>query len=252
MSEKICKKTHEEIEQEVAAFIAAGKNISEVATPDFGKPKPPAPVQILTDGTPIRTPTRKRRVPVKILLGITGPHSSRTRDTVNTLLIALELAHINMRHPMVEFTAECLGLEPHYVEHHVPLHHYYPSVKQSLGEMQKTLEHFLCMTNKNYLIEKAAKEIALNNIAFKGTLNKGHIVSNLTNEREAEWIRKNGGIVIHVRDRDTDLHTVPLLEFPTDEVIITCRAIPPDEKNLRGMIKKIFQHFQADAGTKAA
>lgn len=252
MSEKNYKKTHEEIENEVAAFIAAGKNISELATPDFGKPKPPAPVQILTDGTPIRTPTRKRRVPVKILLGITGPHSARTRDTVKTLLIALHLGHINMRHPMVQFTAECLGLEPHYMEHHVPLHHYYPSVKQTLGEMQKTLEHFLCMTNKNYLIEKVAKEIAVTNLAFKGSLHNGHIVSNLTNELEAEWIRKNGGLVIHVRDRDTELQAAPLLQFPTDEVIITSRDVAPNEKNLDGMIKKIFHHFQADAGTKAA
>ncbi|MES2181576.1 MAG: hypothetical protein V4493_05710 [Pseudomonadota bacterium] len=188
---------------------------------------------------------------MKPLIAITGPHSIRTRDVVKTLLTALKLLHINIRQPIVDFTADCVNVDPYHLDHHVPLHQYFSECGVTLREMQKTIHHYLCLANKNYLTDFAKKEMDKNNFLFlHGAC--GFIVSNITTETEAAWVRKNNGLLIHVSEHGFLANELSLKKQPGDEEIITCRESPPDVQNLAGVINRISQHLQQSINAKAA
>jgi hypothetical protein len=188
---------------------------------------------------------------MKPMIAVAGPHSTRTREVIKTLLVALKLLHINIRQPIVDFTADCVNVDPHHLDHHVPLHQYFPDGGFTLREMQKTIYGYLCLANKNYFTDFVEREMEKNNFLFSHGAN-GFIVSNITTETEAAWVRKNNGLLIHISERDFLSNDADLKKQPGDEQITTCRESPPNEANLERIINRLSRHLQQPTNAQAA
>lgn len=187
---------------------------------------------------------------MKIAVGITGPHNSITRDAIKTLLNELKLLHINLRQPIVDFCASCLNVDPHELDNHTPLHTHYHELKMNLHEMQHTIETFLCLENKNHLMDTAAARIN-KTTKILGGHQPNYIISNITNEREAAWVRSNGGVIVHVRPLGL-FNKEELIEQSGDEVINPSRNTPANAENLRELVQRIASHHNIITAAKAA
>lgn len=181
---------------------------------------------------------------MQILLAVAGPNNASTRGVVKTLVDSLGVMHINMRQPIINVVADCLGVDSHQLYNHIPLHKFIPEHNQNVGQLQSMLEHFLCKANKRYLIEKAKSQIESSTILLATGIFNGHIISNITSEAEAEWARTIGAILIHVHDQYSLCAPVVIAEQPSDLLVYTGHSVPASEQNLAEIIHSISQHFQ--------
>jgi hypothetical protein len=180
---------------------------------------------------------------MKILIAVTGPHNERTRAVVKILLDELALMHINMKQPLIDFAAECMNVDVHHLEHHVPLHHVIPELRETVGEVQARIKRVLCAEDKDYFVKFAEKQINKNKSLAIANIFNGNIVSNICTESEAEWARKNKAFFIHVRDSDATTPEDIIKHHQQDRVILTSRKWPRDGENLDWILRAIWNHF---------
>lgn len=79
----------------------------------------------------------------------------------------------------------------------------------------------------------------------------GIIASNITNNEEAELIRRKGGLVLHLENQNS-LFEIPVSKLDDDLIISVSPSSPPTRLTLDGFIAAINEHFAINKETEAA
>lgn len=134
----------------------------------------------------------------KQLIGISSPNNNSARGAIAVIAEEFSLEHFSMRQPVINMLASLTN------EH--PTHHHFCNARnqiiQGLGstvaETEAVLSFSLRTINPSFFIERMKVAQALSRRGMNNELFNGDIISGIKTEPEADWIRQQGGIVIHL------------------------------------------------------
>lgn len=135
-----------------------------------------------------------------MLIGISAPNNTQTREIIRTIAQQLNLAHTCMRQPVVNALAALLEIEPHELVRHTEPHRHFKRWGMNLAELEERLSVLVHQGNPLCFIDYAEQAMQQTTGRVKAQLFNGHLLSAIGTEHEAAWVRKNGGIVLHVYD----------------------------------------------------
>lgn len=177
----------------------------------------------------------------RLLIGVSAPNIPLTQAIIATMLGALDLQHISMRQPLVNMLAALLEEDPANFDFKIPGTAHIPELSTTAEALESSLA--LCLRNKasNFFIKRAEAAINQANQGIIEKLYSGLMLTGIRTEQEAQWIRNQGGTVVHV----LDYSVVPQAEFHAlaekdgDLVIMTNKAFPITESNVWAAIHQI-------------
>jgi hypothetical protein len=183
----------------------------------------------------------------KTIIGVSSPNNKTTRAAIAMLAEEFCIEHINMRQPLIEIVAQLTAINPCSLEHYCPQTLQVEHLGISVEELEIALGFNLRTIKSDFFVSRCAEKIAISNSGFNGQLFSGQIISGLKTELEAQWIREQGGHVVHLYQYDNLSHHHPLNELDGDLVCVIDQ--PTDMPNLREIIQslreKIYPTLQA-------
>lgn len=180
----------------------------------------------------------------QILVGLSGANNSQNRSVLRVLRSALNLSHINIKQPIIDATAALVKMDATDLERHIPPHQLLPMYNITINTMMKRIANVLLTEQPRCLIEIAEHRIKINNPQSAFKLFNGNLISNVTTEIEAAWVRNEGGIIVHLHD---DTHTIEFenLSFSGGDIAInSSRHAVATEEKLKDCINQIYKHFE--------
>lgn len=182
---------------------------------------------------------------MKILIGISSPRNALTQAAIAILTSLLNLKHINMRQPMVNMLAGLLGRQSSEIQFDIPSETKIKGLSTTLAELEVMLAFNLRTLNANYFIEQAKTHIELANSGINLQLFDGQIITGISTELEAQWIRDQGGLMVHIYDyTPQNLAKFDALnEKQNDLVIMTSNQCPITESNVYKTVEDIRSLF---------
>lgn len=191
----------------------------------------------------------------KILVGVSAPRKSRSREVINTLAKELDLAHINMRQPVVDMVAALTGMHPTELNSMSDAAILHGNGVFGLGmnivDLELSLSRHLLQIKRDFFITRAQAE--LNQVkqfntefGHAHTLFNGQVISSVSTELEAQWIRSQGGLMLHVLDYSIEnlgeFHALD--ELKGDLVMVTNSAVTVNQGSMATQLAAIRKFFQ--------
>lgn len=155
-----------------------------------------------------------------MLIGISAPNSTKTREIIKTIAQQLNLAHTCMRQPVVNALAALLEIEPHELVRHTEPHRHFKRWGMNLAELEERLSLMVHQGNPLCFIDYAEQAMQNKTGRVKAQLYNGHLLSAIGTEHEAAWLRKNGGTLLHIYDYSDVVNHNYLDEHDCDYSII--------------------------------
>lgn len=155
----------------------------------------------------------------KLLVGITGISTKATRRCAEMIVEHLNLEHMNMRQPVINMIASIMGCEPLDLEYSVPGNQVIKSLKTSVHDLEITLGFSLRTLCKDYFINEIKAAQTRSRAGLNHSLFAGYLVTGITSEHEANWIREQGGIVVHIHHYESTTPICGLQEKAGDITI---------------------------------
>ena len=133
----------------------------------------------------------------KIMIGITGTRHSGKRMLASVMTEDLRLMHINMQQPVINACAALGNMDP-YDFYRAPMEAEFAPYGMTAGQLLKRIQSVLIYEDRKALIHAAERTLESRNHVMK--LFSGIVVSGITRDDEADWVRTNGGLMIHLHN----------------------------------------------------
>lgn len=156
----------------------------------------------------------------KILIGISSPNNSPARSAIAALAEEFNVEHISMRQPLINMIATLTNMEPVHQEFTCSPQALVEGLGISIAELEVTLAFNLRTIKSNFFITRCAESIAISNSGFNGQLFNGHIISGINTELEAQWLRDQGGLLVHLYHYEDQSQFHALHEMDGDLICI--------------------------------
>lgn len=156
----------------------------------------------------------------KILIGVSSPNNSAARSSIALLAEEFNVEHICMRQPLINMIATLTNMEPVHQEFTCSPQALVEGLGISIAELEVTLAFNLRTIKSNFFVTRCAETIAISNSGFNGQLFNGHIISGINTELEAQWLRDQGGIMLHLYHYEDQSQFHALHEMDGDLICI--------------------------------
>jgi hypothetical protein len=179
----------------------------------------------------------------KMLIGVSAYNNSTTRAAIATLAEEFCIEHISMRQPLINMIATLTAMDPAHQEFSCTPNLIVEHLGITIGELEVALGLNLRTIKPDFFIQCTRETIGISNAGLNGELFSGHLISGLKTELEAQWIRDQGGLVIHLYQYDNTADFHALNEMDCDLVINIGNN--PTRNNLVASIAAIKGHLCA-------
>ncbi len=173
----------------------------------------------------------------KILIGVSAPNNPTSKIAIAQLAETFNVEHISMRQPLINMIAQLTCMDPFAQEFYCPQQAIIEHLGVSIAELEISLGFTFRTIKSDFFIQRCAESIALSNSGLNGQLFSGQIISGIKSELEAQWLRDQGGHMMHLYQYDDHHHHHPLHEVEGDHVCII--DTPTDTPNLIEIIAKL-------------
>lgn len=190
----------------------------------------------------------------KIIVGISAPRKSRSRQVINTIAKELDLAHINMKQPALDMVASLSGLHPTELgaisDDAVLKNKTVYGLGMNVVDLEASISRYLLQIKSDFFITRAQAELNhLNQMNTEfgetNTLFNGQVISGVSTAMEAQWIRNLGGVMLHVMDYSFEnlgeYHG--LEEKAGDIILVTNSAVTVNKVSLTTQLAAIRKFF---------
>lgn len=133
----------------------------------------------------------------KIMIGITGTRHSGKRMLTSLIAEDLRLMHINMQQPAINACAGIANMDP-YDFYRAPMEADLTPYSMTAGQLLKRIQAALIYNDRSALIKAAEHTLAARSHVMH--LFNGVVVSGITRDNEADWLRSKGGLLIHLEN----------------------------------------------------
>lgn len=186
----------------------------------------------------------------KMLIAIANNENNlQARSATRYLVDALNLCHTNIEQQVIDAAAAALRLSPH--EFTVALDHFkkIPVLNINAIELKQKIRASLCAQNPYFLIDSLHEFLQQKNPYIKKLFN-GNIISGISNNTEADYIRSQGGLVLHIENSHSNIES-PIAHKNNDLAIHTSNQEPLCVLTLQAFAKAIAAHFEESAAAQA-
>lgn len=185
-----------------------------------------------------------------LMLGISGPRTTETRNLVRTLVRCLpSAAHYSMQYPALAAAASILDIPVEHLQAHTPGHHPVPGTHITVDELISMQRSQLRILNPDFFIERAQQKLTNINKHLKQPIFTGYVFSDITCEREADWVRRKGGEIIHITNQHTP-RDYKALENKLGEIsLLTSAKDPATAEVLSGIVDHLNDKYHRDTIT---
>lgn len=184
----------------------------------------------------------------KILIGVSAPNNKTTQCAIAELADVFGLEHLNMRQPLINMIATLTSMDAcaqeYYCSQQVIVEHLGVTIEQ----LEITLGFNLRTVKNDFFIQRCAEAMAISNSGFNRELFSGQIISGIKTELEAQWLRDQGGHMVHLYQYDNHTHHHPLHELDGDLVCVIDK--PSEQPDVSALVASL--HAQIHPQKKAA
>lgn len=179
----------------------------------------------------------------KILIGISSPNSAVARNASSVIAEHYNLEHISMRQPVLDMLAAITGVHSTELEHNTTPFQTIEHLGSTLSDAEITLAYTLRTMNKSFFIRRTESAISRSLNTMNAQIFDGHIISGINTEMEADWLRSNGGLLIHLchTDNKTPIH---FLNKQQDDLSILL-SINTTDADIKALLPKLTNQKQA-------
>lgn len=180
----------------------------------------------------------------KLLIGVSAPEQNlQARNAVRYFAEHLNAQHFNIEQQVIDAAAIALRISPHEFVANVDPQKKLPILNINTTELKQKIRAALCSSNPYFLIDSL--HVNLNDVAKKHItkLFNGSIVSGITTNMEAEYIRSHGGLMIHIHN-ESSLLDQPVNTRDNDIVIHASNSNPLNELTLQAFTIAIGARFE--------
>ena len=156
----------------------------------------------------------------KIIIGVSAPNNPASKNAIAQLADVFNIEHINMRQPLINMIAQLTSMNPCAQELYCSQKTLVEHLGVSIEELEITLGFNLRTIKSDFFIQRCAESIAISNSGLNGQLFSGQIISGIKTELEAQWLRDQGGHMVHLYQYDDHHHHHPLHELDGDHVCV--------------------------------
>lgn len=185
----------------------------------------------------------------KLLIGISSPINSTIRQVIATIAEEFCLEHISMRQPLINMVATLSNLNPTHQEFLCSPHATVEGLGITISELEVALGFSLRTIKSDFFIQRTQESIDISNSGLNGELFSGHIISGIRTEEEAQWLRDQGGLLVHLYHYQNGVKLHALDEIDGDAVAIISHD-HPTKNNLAATLDTI--HSRTTHAKKAA
>jgi hypothetical protein len=178
----------------------------------------------------------------KLLIGISAPINQASRDAISVFTEEFNLEHINLRQPVINMVAALTNMHPTHQEFCCASHEKIDDLGISIAELELSIAFSLRASNGHFFIVRAQAAIAQSAHGMHNKLFNGYIVSGIKTEAEAQWIRNQGGLVVHLYQYDNTVDFHALNELDSD-LVFNISSKNPTRNNLTASIVAIKGHI---------
>lgn len=133
----------------------------------------------------------------KIMIGITGTRHSGKRMLTSLIAEDLRLMHINLQQPAINACAGIANMDP-YDFYRAPMEAELTPYGMTAGQLLKRIQAVLIYNDRDALIKATEQTLAARSNVMH--LFSGVVVSGITRDNEADWLRNQGGQLIHLHN----------------------------------------------------
>lgn len=176
----------------------------------------------------------------RILLGVSHPRFSiEARNVIRFFVDHLNLRHQNIEQPIADAVAALLRISPHELAVET-------NSRKPVQVFDKTAADLFADFKGAALSENSQALLVLHLLneselpeAMRASFN-GEIISGITNEAEADWIRDNGGLMLHITTNRAHVKATALND---SDICIEINREPLPEITLQAFATLIAQKF---------
>lgn len=183
----------------------------------------------------------------KILIGVSAPNNKTSQAAIAQLADVFTLNHLNMRQPIINMIAALTEIDKTAQEFYCSQDHMVDHLGINIEQLEISISLSLRTFNREFFIKHCDEAIEHARRGFLGELFSGQIISGIKTDLEAQWIRDNGGQVVHLSQYDDAIYHNPLNELDGDLVCVIEQPSPtPDTSELIAQLReKIYPAKQA-------
>lgn len=175
----------------------------------------------------------------KPLFGITGTKNQAARNARRFICDGVNLLHTNIKQPIFTALADQTHLTEFELEHHVDLYRKLTTHDFSAIELYNAIELSMITQDHNALINAAVDDMHGKNIIIEYA--NGYLVSGIDTDAEAEWIRSQGGAVIHLIDKSCPHATPSLYIDPTDFITFISARDCACSAHIKSLVNRLLR-----------
>lgn len=174
----------------------------------------------------------------KLLIGVSAPNNHTARTAIATIAEEFCVEHISMRQPVINMIASLTAMDPVHQEFACSPHATVEGLGISIGELEIALAFNLRTIKPDFFIERTKETMGISNTGFNGELFSGQLISGIRTELEAQWVRDQGGVMVHLYHYDNTSEFHALHEMDGDLVVIT-NSDAPTKNNMAASLAAI-------------
>lgn len=174
----------------------------------------------------------------KQLIGATNPCNAFARTCIAIIGETLSLEHINMRQPVIDMIAALRGEHPADTEFNAPVQAQIADLGYSIADAETALAFSLRTLRKDFFIKRVEAALQRSQKTVHAELFSGSIISGIRTELEAQWVRNQGGLMVHIHHFHTSAPVNLVNEKPGD-ISIELTDQRPTVENLAESILQI-------------
>lgn len=166
-----------------------------------------------------------------LLIGISAPINNASRDAVGVLTEEFNVEHFNLRQPVIDMVAALTKMHPTHQEFCCEHHEVIDDLGMSIAELELMIALNLRTANPLFFVERLQRQIQKSMHGMHNELFNGNIVSGIKSEAEAQWIRDQGGLVVHLYQYDNTVDFHALSEKDCD-LVFDISSTNPTRNNM--------------------
>lgn len=151
-------------------------------------------------------------------IGVSAPNTPATRAAISTLCEDLNIQHISMRMASYSMVASLVGIHPVELIQSCAKTEVVGMPGITLADLEQVISDAMRRVNPSVFINMAQKDLENKDRLITKQFFDGYLISGIDSNEEAEWIRQQGGVVLHIGQRDASNAHVKT-DIDSDEVI---------------------------------
>lgn len=188
----------------------------------------------------------------KLLMGITANDQYlQQRQATRYFAERLNLYHFNIEQKVIDAAAVVLGVSNYELQ--VKMNHLInlPLLHTNITDLKAKIRAAICMTNEFYLIDSLHESLNNENNKHISKLFSGNIVSGISTNEEAAYIRDCDGVMLHIINNNCAQASAIIIE-DNDIVINVRNSDPLHELTLQSFAIAIAERFEPVDATETA